>query len=108
MAGIFYLSLFRCFAPVQPHITAGRAGKNLPGSRPAKLYSCNGHPPQTHSLPAISCITPSGRQLGAAAGVVAVQAGGLDENYMQQWARELKLTEELEKLLSGEIKSKQT
>jgi hypothetical protein len=53
-------------------------------------------------------ITPSGRQLGDAAGVVAVQAEALDNNYLRQWARELKLTEELEKLLSGEIKPKQT
>ena len=53
-------------------------------------------------------ITPSGRQLGDAAGVVAVQAAGLDENYLRKWARELKLTEELGKLMSGEIRPKQT
>jgi hypothetical protein len=53
-------------------------------------------------------ITPSGRQLGDAAGVVAVQAGALDNNYLMQWAQELKLVDELGKLLSGEIKPKQT
>ena len=53
-------------------------------------------------------ISPSDRQLGDAAGVVAVQADGLDKNYLKQWAQELKLTAELERLLSGEIKPKQT
>ncbi len=53
-------------------------------------------------------ISPSDRQLGDAAGVMAVQAGALDKNYLKHWARELKLTGELEKLLSGEIKPKQT
>ena len=53
-------------------------------------------------------ITPSDRQLGDAAGVVAVQAGALDQNYLKQWAQELKLANELERLLSGEIKPKQT
>ena len=53
-------------------------------------------------------ITPSDRQLGDAAGVVAVQAGALDKNYLRQWAQELKLTGELERLLNGEIKPKQT
>jgi len=40
--------------------------------------------------------------------VVAVQAGALDPNYLKQWAQELKLANELERLLSGEIKPKQT
>jgi hypothetical protein len=53
-------------------------------------------------------ISPSDRQLGDAAGVVAVQADALDKNYLRQWAQELKLTKELERLLSGEIKPKQT
>ena len=53
-------------------------------------------------------ITPSDRQLGDAAGVVAVQADALDESYLKQWALELKLTNELERLLSGEIKPKTT
>ena len=53
-------------------------------------------------------ISPSDRQLGDAAGIVAVQADALDKNYLRQWARELKLTGELERLLSGEIKPKNT
>jgi len=53
-------------------------------------------------------LSPSDRQLGDAAGVMAVQADALDKNYLKQWAQELKLTRELEKLLSGEIKPKQT
>ena len=53
-------------------------------------------------------LSPSERQLGDAAGVVAVQADALDRNYLRQWARELKLANELEHLLSGEIKPKQT
>lgn len=53
-------------------------------------------------------ITPSDRQLGDAAGVVAVQATALDKNYLQRWAQELKLANELGNLLSGKIKPKQT
>ena len=53
-------------------------------------------------------ISPSDRQLGDAAGVVAVQTDALDKNYLRHWAQELKLTSELERLLSGEIKPKQT
>jgi hypothetical protein len=53
-------------------------------------------------------ISPSGRQLGDAAGVMAVQADALDKNYLKHWAQELKLAGELEKLLSGKIKPKQT
>jgi hypothetical protein len=53
-------------------------------------------------------ITPSNRQLGDAAGVVAVQADALDKNHLRRWAQELKVTAELEGLLSGEIKPKQT
>ena len=53
-------------------------------------------------------ISPSERQLGDAAGVVAVQADDLDKNYLRHWAQELKLTDELERLLSGKIKPKQT
>jgi hypothetical protein len=53
-------------------------------------------------------ISPSDRQLGDAAGVVAVQGDGLDGNYLRQWAKELKVANELERLLSGEIKPKQT
>jgi hypothetical protein len=53
-------------------------------------------------------ITPSDRQLGDAAGVVAVQAEGLDRNYLRQWAEQLRLTHELERLLGGEICPKHT
>jgi hypothetical protein len=53
-------------------------------------------------------ISPSDRQLGDAAGVFAVQADALDTNYLRQWAQELKVSRELEHLLSGEIKPKQT
>ena len=53
-------------------------------------------------------ISPSDRQLGDAAGIVAVQADALDKKYLRQWAQELKLTGELERLLSGKIKPKQT
>jgi len=53
-------------------------------------------------------LTPSDRQLGDAAGVVAVQAEALDLHYLRQWAQALKLATELERLLSGEIKPKQT
>jgi len=53
-------------------------------------------------------ITPSDRQLGDAAGVVAVQADVLDKDYLRRWARKLRVDEELERLLAGEIKPKQT
>ena len=53
-------------------------------------------------------ISPSDRQLGDAAGVAAVQAEALDKSYLRQWAREMNLSGELERLLSGEIKPKQT
>jgi hypothetical protein len=53
-------------------------------------------------------ITPSERQMGDAAGVVSVQASALDTAYLRLWAHELKLTNELEDLLSGKIKPKQT
>ncbi len=53
-------------------------------------------------------ITPSDRQFGDAAGVVAVQAGALDTAYLRRWASELGLTAELERLLSGEIRPKNT
>jgi len=58
--------------------------------------------------PALDAIAATVYELGDAAGVVAVQADGLDKNYLQQWARELKLADELGKLLNGEIKPKQT
>jgi hypothetical protein len=53
-------------------------------------------------------VSPSDRQLGDAAGIVAVQAEALDQGYLRQWARELKLEPELERLLSGEIRPKNT
>ena len=53
-------------------------------------------------------MSPSDRQLGDAAGVVAVQADALQKSYMRQWARELHVASELERLLSGELKPKQT
>ena len=53
-------------------------------------------------------ISPADRQLGDAAGIVAVQGNALDKNYLEQWARELKLSAELARLLSGEIKPKNT
>ena len=53
-------------------------------------------------------ISPSDRQLRDAAGVVAVQTDALDKHYLRHWAQELRLTDELERLLSGEIKPKQT
>jgi hypothetical protein len=53
-------------------------------------------------------LSPSDRQLGDAAGVVAVQAELLDKHYLRQWARELKISDDLERLLSGEIKPKHT
>ncbi|MFA6563721.1 MAG: hypothetical protein WCV00_17590 [Verrucomicrobiia bacterium] len=53
-------------------------------------------------------ISPSDRQLGDAAGVLAVQKDALDRKYLMQWAKELELVSELERLLSGEIRPKQT
>jgi len=53
-------------------------------------------------------ILPSDRQIADAAGVVAVQADALDKTYLRHWAQELGITDELEGLLSGEIRPKQT
>lgn len=53
-------------------------------------------------------ITPSDRQLGDAAGIVAVQQGALDTKYLRHWAKELKVTQTLDEVLSGKIKPKQT
>jgi hypothetical protein len=53
-------------------------------------------------------ITPSDRQLGDAAGVLAVQADALDNKYLRKWAEELDVVGGLERLLCGEIKPKQT
>jgi hypothetical protein len=53
-------------------------------------------------------LTPSDRQLGDAAGVVAVQADALDKKYLRHWAQELDVAAELQRLLSGEISPKNT
>ncbi len=53
-------------------------------------------------------LSPSDRQLGDAAGIVAVQSDALDKDYLRQWAGELKLAGDLERLLNGELKPKGT
>lgn len=53
-------------------------------------------------------ITLSERQLGDAAGVVAVQHGRLDEAYMRRWAQALSVSAVLEDLFSGKIRPKTT
>lgn len=53
-------------------------------------------------------LTPSDRQLGDVAGVVAVQRGNLDESYLRHWANELGVTAELNKALSGALRPKHT
>lgn len=53
-------------------------------------------------------VTPSDRQLGDAAGVVAVQGAQLDRDHLRRWARELGVSDALEDLLAGRIKPKQT
>jgi hypothetical protein len=53
-------------------------------------------------------LTPSERQVGDAAGVVAVQSDSLDRNYLQRWAAELGVREKLNQILTGEIKPKST
>jgi hypothetical protein len=53
-------------------------------------------------------ITPSERQLADAAGVVAVQGEKLDLPYLKMWAEALRVSLELNQLLSGEIKLKRT
>ena len=53
-------------------------------------------------------ISPSDRQLADAAGVVAVQAAALDNDYLYRWAGELHLSDELKRLLREEIKPKTT
>ncbi len=53
-------------------------------------------------------ITPSDRQLGDAAGVIAVQRERLDRAFLHKWAGELGVAAELEALLSGRIKPKHT
>ena len=53
-------------------------------------------------------ITPSERQLGDAAGIVAVQSDGLDRTYLERWARELGVEDVLSALLAGRIRPKET
>jgi hypothetical protein len=53
-------------------------------------------------------ITPSERQLGDAAGIVAVQGARLDRDYLIRWAEQLVVQEELRRLLCGEIRPKST
>jgi hypothetical protein len=53
-------------------------------------------------------ITPSERQLGDAAGIVAVQRAELDRDYLESWARELGVADVLRDLLAGKIRPKST
>jgi len=53
-------------------------------------------------------ITPSERQLGDAAGIVAVQGPALDRDYLDRRARELDLGKALGDLLEGRIRPKGT
>ena len=53
-------------------------------------------------------ITPSDRQMGDAAGVVAVQGPQLDSAYLKKWAELLGVSAELNGLLRGEIRPKRT
>jgi hypothetical protein len=53
-------------------------------------------------------ITPSDRQLGDAAGIVAIQREQLDFDYLRRWAAELQVGSVLEKILDGTIKPKTT
>jgi len=53
-------------------------------------------------------ITPSERQVGDAAGIVAVQGAELDRDYLERWARELGVATVLLDLLNGKIRPKCT
>jgi len=53
-------------------------------------------------------ITPSERQLGDAAGIVAVQGAELERDYLELWARELGVVAVLTDLLEGKIRPKST
>lgn len=53
-------------------------------------------------------MTPSDRQLGDAAGIMAVQGGKLDRTYLRKWADETGVAPALDRLLSGAIRPKQT
>jgi len=51
---------------------------------------------------------PSNQQLNDVAGVIAVQAGTLDLDYLRHWAAELRVRSKLEDVLAGRIKPKAT
>lgn len=53
-------------------------------------------------------LSPSDRQIGDAAGIIAVQDENLDQDYLHRWAQELQVEETLGKLLRGEIRPKST
>ena len=53
-------------------------------------------------------LTPSDRQLGDVAGVVAVQRDRLDKSYLRHWAARLGVAGELEDALSGKLRPKRT
>ena len=53
-------------------------------------------------------LTPSERQRTDAAGILAVQRGNLDLDYMRRWATDLRVATTLDALLDGQIKPKQT
>jgi hypothetical protein len=53
-------------------------------------------------------ITPSERQMRDAAGVWAVQSAKLDRAYLEKWARELEVDDDLRRITSGEVLPKET
>lgn len=53
-------------------------------------------------------ISPSDRQLGDAAGIIAVQGAELDRDHLERWARELDVEPVLRDLLEGKIRPKST
>jgi hypothetical protein len=53
-------------------------------------------------------LNPSDRQLGDAAGVYAVQTTALDSDYLQRWAPALGIQAELDALIAGRIRPKNT
>ncbi len=53
-------------------------------------------------------ITPSERQLGDVAGVIAVQKGRLDEVYLRQWGQAIGVLSLVEAALGGKLPLKLT
>ena len=53
-------------------------------------------------------LTPSERQLGDAAGIVAIREQSLDVDYLREHAKQLAVSETLERLLAKEIRPKAT